>query len=681
MIFKNCDGVLAADPDADRGRPGAARRWSTATIATRCRPRSSSSRSRQALESWMRAVFACNAYVDEQAPWALRKTDPERMRTVLVTLYVCIARAGGRGRPGHARLDRPGCSTQMGMPRTTARLSTAFATTLVLAAGRQRIPLWRSRSACSRGSNCPRKRRLMLIDRHCHLELRGPGRGPGRRCSTRARAAGVGGFLNISTRRSEWDAGRRHRRARARRLGQRRHPSARGRRSTPTWARRRCWRRPRTRRVDRASARAGSTTTTTIPTARCSAPCSARTSRVARETGLPLIVHTRDAEDDTAAILAEEMEQGRLPGADPLLHRLGRVRAHGARPRPDDLAVGHRHLQERQRLQEFAARIARGPAAGRNRQPVPRAGAAPRPDLRAGLRARHRARSSPSLRGVEARGTGGNHDRATSSSLFAQGRAREADHARLGHLDRGAADRRRLGRMRSGRAEEPAHAGFDHRRERRRRAAAGRYLARSCASSCSPTASTGSTRCSGPTTTPIIATASMTCGRCASAARAAPGLRRRRDRAAAARSASAMSSPAQLRLSDDRRARHARAVRICAGFAVGWCQMPHGPTRAPASASKRTANQSVMRRTSARSRSEMVDAVRRCRHPGGRLPAPRAASDACAPGDGARARPSAAGARHDGADASRQEHGLRDACPPKCRRNVLVGYDGLELAA
>ena len=33
-----------------------------------------------------------------------------------------------------------------------------------------------------------------------------------------------------------------------------------------------------------------------------------------RETGLPLIVHTRDAEDDTAAILAEEMEQGVYPG-------------------------------------------------------------------------------------------------------------------------------------------------------------------------------------------------------------------------------------------------------------------------------------------------------------------------------------------------------------------------------
>ena len=42
------------------------------------------------LEAWMQAVFACNAYVDEQAPWALRKTDPARMERVLATLCGCI---------------------------------------------------------------------------------------------------------------------------------------------------------------------------------------------------------------------------------------------------------------------------------------------------------------------------------------------------------------------------------------------------------------------------------------------------------------------------------------------------------------------------------------------------------------------------------------------------------------
>jgi methionyl-tRNA synthetase len=39
----------------------------------------------------MGAVFACNAYIDAQAPWALKKTDFERMRTVLATLHIVIA--------------------------------------------------------------------------------------------------------------------------------------------------------------------------------------------------------------------------------------------------------------------------------------------------------------------------------------------------------------------------------------------------------------------------------------------------------------------------------------------------------------------------------------------------------------------------------------------------------------
>jgi methionyl-tRNA synthetase len=44
----------------------------------------------QGIESWLRAVFACNAYVDTQAPWALRKTDPERMAAVLGTLVEAV---------------------------------------------------------------------------------------------------------------------------------------------------------------------------------------------------------------------------------------------------------------------------------------------------------------------------------------------------------------------------------------------------------------------------------------------------------------------------------------------------------------------------------------------------------------------------------------------------------------
>jgi len=43
-----------------------------------------------AIEAWLRAVFACNAYIDAQAPWALRKTDPIRMESVLAVLYEAI---------------------------------------------------------------------------------------------------------------------------------------------------------------------------------------------------------------------------------------------------------------------------------------------------------------------------------------------------------------------------------------------------------------------------------------------------------------------------------------------------------------------------------------------------------------------------------------------------------------
>lgn len=45
-----------------------------------------------AIDSWLRAVFACNAYIDAQAPWALRKTDPARMEAVLAVLVIAIAR-------------------------------------------------------------------------------------------------------------------------------------------------------------------------------------------------------------------------------------------------------------------------------------------------------------------------------------------------------------------------------------------------------------------------------------------------------------------------------------------------------------------------------------------------------------------------------------------------------------
>ena len=46
----------------------------------------------EALESIWVSIRAANGYVDQQAPWALRKTDEARMRTVLYVLAETIRR-------------------------------------------------------------------------------------------------------------------------------------------------------------------------------------------------------------------------------------------------------------------------------------------------------------------------------------------------------------------------------------------------------------------------------------------------------------------------------------------------------------------------------------------------------------------------------------------------------------
>ncbi|MEO8722790.1 MAG: methionine--tRNA ligase [Sphingobium sp.] len=86
-----------------------------------------------AIETWMRAVFACNQYIDAEAPWALRKTDPAKMESVLATLYVAIGQLAIAIRPvipasADALLD------QMGVPvavRTYKGLATDWYSDLV----------------------------------------------------------------------------------------------------------------------------------------------------------------------------------------------------------------------------------------------------------------------------------------------------------------------------------------------------------------------------------------------------------------------------------------------------------------------------------------------------------------------------------------------------------------------
>ena len=150
----------------------------------------------------------------------------------------------------------------------------------------------------------------MLVDSHCHLNYEGliedqPG------VLARAREAGVGAFLNISTRQSEWQAVvataehepdvwasigiHPHEAEQHADLGEvalleaAAHPKVVGIGESGLDY--------YYDKSDRAVQRALFRTHISV----------------ARKTGLPLIVHTRDAEDDTLAILAEEMEKGAFP--------------------------------------------------------------------------------------------------------------------------------------------------------------------------------------------------------------------------------------------------------------------------------------------------------------------------------------------------------------------------------
>ncbi|MFC4292101.1 methionine--tRNA ligase [Sphingorhabdus arenilitoris] len=88
MIFKNMDGALTSfesNVDDTRLRQ---------IVADACKielPREFTALNFSAgIDAWMRAVFACNQYVDDQAPWALKKSDPDRMKAVLMTLFMAI---------------------------------------------------------------------------------------------------------------------------------------------------------------------------------------------------------------------------------------------------------------------------------------------------------------------------------------------------------------------------------------------------------------------------------------------------------------------------------------------------------------------------------------------------------------------------------------------------------------
>ena len=88
MIHKNLDGAMPPAGDASDDRA------LLETVRTACEEDLPAQFDvwafEKGIEAWLRAVYACNAYVDEQAPWALKKSDPERMAAVLGTLAAAI---------------------------------------------------------------------------------------------------------------------------------------------------------------------------------------------------------------------------------------------------------------------------------------------------------------------------------------------------------------------------------------------------------------------------------------------------------------------------------------------------------------------------------------------------------------------------------------------------------------
>ncbi|MEO0461877.1 MAG: TatD family hydrolase [Pseudomonadota bacterium] len=150
----------------------------------------------------------------------------------------------------------------------------------------------------------------MLIDSHCHLEYKGLVEDQ-HGVLTRARAAGVEAFLNISTKQSEWD-----------------QVIATATREIDVFASVGIHPHEADKHTDlgRGALIAATENPRVIGIGETGLDYfyehSDRVTQqrlfrmhidVARETGLPLIIHTRDAEDDTYAILAEEMEKGAFP--------------------------------------------------------------------------------------------------------------------------------------------------------------------------------------------------------------------------------------------------------------------------------------------------------------------------------------------------------------------------------
>ena len=195
---------------------------------------------------------------------------------------------------------------------------------------------------------------MTLIDSHCHLEYEGLAEDqPG--VLARARAAEVGGFLNISTRQNEWE----------RVVGT-------AEREPDVWASIGIHPHEADQHADlgEAALLEASTHPKVIglgetgldyyydKSDRQVQQALFRTHiAVSRRTGLPLIIHTRDAEEDTVAILEDELGKGAFPA---LIHCFTATAAFGRSVLQLGLTIslsGIVTFKNARELQDFAPEI------------------------------------------------------------------------------------------------------------------------------------------------------------------------------------------------------------------------------------------------------------------------------------------------------------------------------------
>ena len=383
MIGKAFSGMLPA-PGAFSANDNAILAAADAMIG-KVREAMATQQLHQVLNAVWAVVADANRYFAGEAPWALAKTDPQRQGTVLyVTAEV---------------LRQIAILAQPFMPDSAARLLDLLG-----------IPAERTefRDARRRGTHCPRhdaaaaraglpplcrsrsggRRPMMLVDSHCHLDFPDLA-GDLDAIVARAEAAGIGRMVTISTRVRRHDALL----AIAERfapvycsVGTHPHHAAEERDVT----------------LAELLDRAARPKVVAIGEAgldyfydRSPRDVQERVFRThiaaARESRLPLVIHTRDADADMARILEDETGKQSFVA---VLHCFSAGRDLGPmRDRARSLHLVHRdpHLQEVGRAAVDRGVAARRPHHGRDRCALSRPAIAARQTQRAGLRRRDRA--------------------------------------------------------------------------------------------------------------------------------------------------------------------------------------------------------------------------------------------------------------------------------------------------